>query len=386
MSGRRICNVHHAGTCLMHVVAVVLVLSVCALFAAGCGSGGATGLYRVSVAGKWGYIDKTGALKIQPQFGGAADFSDGLAAVSVDYNNKWGYIDPSGTLVIQPQYGPSLSFPFSEGLAVVGEGSAENERYGCIDKTGTVVIPPQFELAPSHTWQFSEGLCKVMVQEAGQQRWGFIDKTGALVIKAQFSGASDFSEGLAAVDTDGDAHGFIDKTGKWAIQLPTDLQLDGGLEDKGFSEGLALAQGFVPGDAQHPFLRGYIAKTGKVVIQLQFVAAFSFSEGLAAAEVNRDGALKWGYIDKRGAWVVQPQFDAATPFQEGLAAVATGSGDSVRWSFIDKTGKVAFALPQNMVPTSVFSGGVAAVRDATANYAGPTEYIDTTGKVIWEQK
>jgi WG containing repeat len=73
------------------VTVAAAVLCVCALVIAGCGSSGASGLHPVSVEGKWGYIDKTGAIKIQPQFDGARDFSDGLAMVSVAY--KWGYID-----------------------------------------------------------------------------------------------------------------------------------------------------------------------------------------------------------------------------------------------------------------------------------------------------
>jgi WG containing repeat len=290
-------------------------------------------------------------------------------------------------MVIQPQFEPALAFPFSEGLAAVGKGSAEDARYGFMDKTGTVVIPMQYELAPSPTWRFSEGLCKVMVREAGEQRWGFIDKTGAMVIKAQFAGVSDFSEGLATADySNSDLHGFIDKTGKWVIELPPNLQLYGLRGDNGFSEGLAIVQEFVPGDAEHPVHVGYIDQTGKVVIQPQFVAAFSFSEGLAAAEVSENGALKWGYIDKTGAWVIRPQFDAASFFSEGLAAVATGSGDSTRRRFIDKTGKVAIALLQNQVPVGLFSGGVVGVRDSTANGTGLAEYIDTTGKVIWQAK
>ena len=379
------------------VTVAAAVLCVCALVVAGCGSSGvaattqstaangASGLYPVSVGGKWGYIDKTGAIKIQPQFDGARDFSDGLAMVSIAY--KWGYIDTSGTMVIQPRFEPALAYPFSEGLAAVGKASAEDARYGFMDKTGTVVIPMQYELAPSPTWEFSEGLCKVMVREAGEQRWGFVDKTGAMVIKVQFAGVSDFSEGLAAADySNSDLHGFIDKTGKWVIQLPPNLQLYGGQGDNGFSEGLAIVQEVVPEDAEHPVHAGYINQTGKVVIEPQFAHVHSFSEGLAAAEVSQNGALKWGYIDKTGAWVIQPQFDGASFFSEGLAPVATGSGDSTRWSFIDKTGKVAIALPQNQVPVGLFSGGVAGIRDSTANDTGPAEYIDTTGKVIWQEK
>jgi len=52
--------------------------------------------------GKWGYIDTTGKVVIQPQFVKARFFREGLAAVMVGI--KWGYIDTTGKIVIQPQF------------------------------------------------------------------------------------------------------------------------------------------------------------------------------------------------------------------------------------------------------------------------------------------
>ena len=50
--------------------------------------------------GKWGFIDKTGAMVILPQFGYVSTFHEGLAAVAV--GGKWGYIDKTGKFVNQP--------------------------------------------------------------------------------------------------------------------------------------------------------------------------------------------------------------------------------------------------------------------------------------------
>ena len=59
-------------------------------------------LFPASVNGRYGYIDASGRIVVQPQFEGARDFSEGLAAVLL--NGKWGFIGPSGKLVIVPEY------------------------------------------------------------------------------------------------------------------------------------------------------------------------------------------------------------------------------------------------------------------------------------------
>jgi hypothetical protein len=50
---------------------------------------------------------------------------------------------------------------------------------------------------------------------------------------------------------------------------------------------------------------GYINTKGEVVINPQFEAACSFSDGAAA--VLKDG--KWGYIDTSGNFIISPQFE-----------------------------------------------------------------------------
>jgi hypothetical protein len=56
------------------------------------------GLASVLVDGKWGYIDKTGQIEIEPQFKTAIKFGGGLALVEIDDKN-WGYIDRKGIFV-----------------------------------------------------------------------------------------------------------------------------------------------------------------------------------------------------------------------------------------------------------------------------------------------
>ena len=120
------------------------------------------GLARIRHNGKYGYIDKSGRVVIQPQFFYADDFSDGLARISK--NGKWGYIDKNGKIVINPQF--EVAYDFSDGLARIKFNI--NEKYGYIDKSGKIVIQPQFDNASD----FSNGIA--MITQNGKKSKIFI--------------------------------------------------------------------------------------------------------------------------------------------------------------------------------------------------------------------
>ena len=215
--------------------------------------------------------EKTGKFVINPQFSGASNFSEGLAAILIGdaKTGKWGFIDKNIKFIINPQFSGASNF--SEGLAAVLIGDPETGTWGFIDKDGKMVINPQFSIAS----QFSDGLAAVLIGDAKTGTWGFINKQGKMVVNPQFSNASQFSDGLAAVLI-GDA-----KTGKW----------------------------------------GYIDKQGKMVVNPQFEKVGLFTEGLAAVQIGDKKTGTWGFIDKQGKMLINPQFILANQFSEGLAAV-----------------------------------------------------------------
>jgi hypothetical protein len=77
----------------------------------------AGGLAPVGNGKLWGYIDKSGAVRIPLQYEDAGPFSEGMARVRKD--GKWGYIDRSGNVALRPTF--ETASDFSEGLAVVGD-------------------------------------------------------------------------------------------------------------------------------------------------------------------------------------------------------------------------------------------------------------------------
>jgi hypothetical protein len=286
---------------------------------------------------KWGYINKKGEYKINPQFQDVGFFYDGLARV-VSSNGKVGYISEDGKYAIPAKFKNGTNF--SEGLAFVvsdgghptcidksgetkfqlkqakyvasfSEGLAMfitvDEKVGFVDKTGKVVINPQFEIA----LPFFEGFAAVCQDD----KWGFIDKTGKIVINLQFESVGIFQNGKS-VFSDGNQVGFIDTKGAYVINPQFDLA-------RSFREGMALIQS----GRQY----GYITENGKIEINPQFDRAYSFNSGLALIEQDD----KYGYIDKTGKIQINPQFDDATSFFDDIAFVENAD----KWGIIDKQGK-----------------------------------------------
>jgi WG containing repeat len=73
-------------------------------------------LYRIYQNERYGYIDESGVVRIQPVFANAGCFSENLAPVRL--KGQWGYIDTSEKFVIHPQF--DYAEPFKNGKALVG--------------------------------------------------------------------------------------------------------------------------------------------------------------------------------------------------------------------------------------------------------------------------
>ena len=167
----------------------------------------------------------------------------------------------------------------------------------------------------------------------------------------------DFSDGLAHVTVNDKAQPFghsaiyLDSAGKVVARAPVFLAQD-------FSEGLAAYEvegkpglrSFQPGVffyRDYPGLKGYIDRTGKVVIQPVFAGVGPFVDGLARAVLDgychsatpdgdRQGTPTSGYptscggapddavfpcavgfIDRTGNFAIRPRFESARVFWSG---------------------------------------------------------------------
>lgn len=218
---------------------------------------------------KFGFINKTGEVVIQPQFDSVLLFSEGLCPVLVKSKdeNNWGYINKKGEIVINPQFRSAYSL--SEGLGLVSDGT----NHGFIDPTGKYVINPQFKQAST----FMNGLAIIM---QGDQ-YGYIDKKGKIVINPQFDMANWFSaNGIACVKS-GDKYGYINKAGKYVINPQFENALP-------FTAGLSLA-----GNGEK---YGIIDKSGKYITNPQFDIHYTYHMA-QYAHLLWDG-VRSDYFDK----------------------------------------------------------------------------------------
>lgn len=386
---------------------LLLAVLVCAAAAlSGCKS-----MFEAMPHKKWGFIDKTGKMVIEPQFddvlrdqyGGCfpythrlfKNFSEGLCAVRV--GNKWGYIDKTGNFVIAAKYDNAGTF--SEGLGCVRLGA----KCGYVDKTGKLVLPLQFDAyeqsnsarSDNPDWDFTSSLVEKFGFSEGlavsrkNGKEGYIDRSGKFVIEPTFLSASPFYGGVAKVESaDAVRHypssTFIDKTGKPIIDTQEHC-ID-------FSDKIFLATN---GKFDATRKLYYLNSKGERLCKEEFVDARIFSEGLAAAAVKwADGPLgeldtAYGYIDQTGAFVTPQKFqisgnNLAGNFHSGRAIVSKTESDlmgnnHVTCGIIDRKGN--WVLKPKYDHISAYCDGL-----ARAFSENGTVYLDMNGNEVVKTK
>ncbi|MFT6148386.1 MAG: hypothetical protein ACJAUH_001067 [Saprospiraceae bacterium] len=316
-------------------------------------------LLLIEINDKFGYINKSGEIVIEPQFKYANSFSEGLAVISMPdedeaYGGKYGYIDSTGTLIISPKYNTASNF--THGWARVKQ---EFGGFIYINKLGKPMMNNTFfECYNVHNFP-------IPVRETRKSKAGYIDKKGTYVIEAKFDVAFPFIEGYAVVAMN-QKYGYINLQGVFLIQ-PKFYRANY------FQNGLAkvIIQDEKSGDKRE----GFINKKGKYIVPPSFCVgcAKDFSEGLAA--VTSDGK-KWGFINTNGKIVIAAQFEKATIFKEGLAKVKFNG----KYGFIDKSGN--WIIKPKYDNVSNFNNGIASIYQKNERMG----YIDKHEKYIWRAK
>ena len=354
---------------------------------------------------------------IAPQYEDAGTLYEGLAPVKL--GGKWGYIDEYNNVVIDFIY--DLAYPFSEGLAVVGNsrvavydqydyetgttssGELELTVLGRIDKSGSYTPfrneqyyreKDEYELGDmtvysdlfdfTRTPYYYNGWVSVngRVFDVNGQMFKTVDDE-------RYQALSVPAEGLVrAFDFYEDCIVYLDLKGSVVIRLPsltyydadwrqiTDPDSDDrviryakGIDTYGistsFNQGMAFVTeytyDFVTGDYDNPM--GFIDRKGNWVIKPQF--DYYWVTGLAGECRFFNGADlatlgrdgKHGAIDKTGKTVIPFIYDDLHIFREGLAAFKQGD----LYGYLDTDGNIV--IPAKYEATSGFSGGIAVAYD-----------------------
>lgn len=281
-------------------------------------------------------------------------FYEGLARVSID--GKYGYINKKGDLVIPLQY--SFAGNFNEGLALASVkrkiktgwwSSKTIQRYGFINKQQQWLIPPNYDDARS----FAHGRALVgrrISQDAddvsdANMKYGYINNKGKEVIPLTYTKAFDFEETSP---------------------------------EKKHSNSKSISEAVVAKSQNHKLVYCLIDKNGKPTTPVcSEDRYFSFSAGLALVKTNG----KYGFINRKGDFIIPPKYINANPFTAKNQPASVRDPVSGKWGFIDQKGKVV--LPFKYYHAYSFANGKANINEYKNN-KDQRFAIDKSGNVIPE--
>lgn len=319
----------------------------------------------------------TGLMLCIPQTAYGANYTAGQSLVAEDQAKASRGLSFPGLDITWLDFGDdhlqvmsSMPNQYSEGIFTLRLPS----QIVCFDTSGRIIFSGEY----NEIGRFSDGMALVTKYLPDEQtgrvppprQSGYVDKEGNEVISlGKLDGLeSEFHEGFAVIGGYDQKKGFIDKTGEIVI---SQIYADAG----DFSQGLA------PVKSAETNLWGYIDKSGKLAIPMEFETAEPFRDDVAY--VVKSGLA--GYINKDGETVVDFQFQPAGPaddrsFYEGLAVAADDSG---KYGYIDKSG--SFVIPAKYRQAAPFTGEVAFVSSENSAYlngAGSSFLINRQGERI----
>lgn len=224
--------------------------------------------------------------------------------------------------------------------------------------TGEVIIKPQFEEVAEFSGRYAAVKPAHCVSGC---KYTYVSRDGNLLSIPKYDEANDFINGFAIVgkgncDIGECKYGLINQEGKLVLSFLFDEVFDATLEERILIK--IQDKGY-----------GYSNLAGEIVVPIQFVDAYSFSENIAA--VKKDSL--WGFIDIDGDFVIKAQYSNAGNFSNQLAPVADAKG---LWGYINTAG--LWVLPAKYHFANSFENGKAIVMLKEKNKKGIEIIIEKT--------
>jgi len=308
----------------------------------------------------YGYINRTGAFALPPQWQRAENFCTSDAEVEknghkyhIDRNGvtipenkvdkscagedveriikfEKDIFDISGKKLIAKQGKNITVYKFSDGIALFSmpmrmiqryypdyffeyrvwvpitkqeiEPSKKWGQYGYLDAQGRIIIAPKYYRAKS----FKDGLAEVIFETNHQGLLsGFIDRNDKPLTGALFSGVEPFTDGYAVVKRTNGTYALLHHSGNFTADNLQDA--------KNISNGAIVVK---------QYFNWFLMDTaGHLKKRLDYDDIENFYEGLAVVTKG----TKKGYIDTTGELVIPLKFVEANRFAKGLASVGINS-------------------------------------------------------------
>ena len=245
----------------------------------------------------------------------------------------------------------------------------------------------EFRFIPATTTADPTGKRWITYKENGLI--GYKDQSGKVVIKAQFDDAEKFSQGIARVyDKVKGAAAYIDTTGKLITPFKYYSAASGHIAYDGLMRVAIYGDDVVKAIMNGDGVYSTESVGNNTVVVMKSGKKLKFNP-------------KYGFIDKTGKEVIPLQFDEAYSFQDGMATVLKFQGHQYGFSYskigyIDTTGKLV--IPYKYGGDNNYDGSALSYKDGLTcffEYLGkeglssdgwvknpPGGIMDKTGKVI----
>ncbi len=198
--------------------------------------------------GGYALIDLTGKVLNSYSYPFVDDYGEGMLAFRKSNDGKWGYMDESGKVLIEPQFMGTQ--PFVKEKAIV---NVENNHYGLIDRQGKFIIKPNYNsLLNLEENRYALGKAQDPERPYLFQKYAIADSNGHIYTGFIYNGVSNYKDGLASAYND-EMTFFIDKRGQRLDHLP---KVQG-------SGSLAFDKSLIKGDIDLRIF--YFDKKGKLI-------------------------------------------------------------------------------------------------------------------------
>lgn len=270
--------------------------------------------------GKYGYIDNSGNIIIEPQFENCSYFRFHNAPAKL--NGRWGIIDLTGKFIIDPIF--DNTDYFIDGLAGVKIGEGKSGKWGFVDTNGHFVIDPLY-VDFKDFYVDTTPAAKLVGED---KKWGVIDRKGNVIVDFKYDKVEYFNQyGLAEVEVYGPEgyEGVVDKTGRCVLTVEIDHE-----------PRITVTEDIIC--VRKDSLYALADRNGKYITDFQFENVCEFDEGIGRTIVGK----KYGFVNKKGKFVIEPKYDWADRFKDGYCNVYINNdsnGKNMKYR-IDKTGKV----------------------------------------------